>query len=49
MVASEENSDKWYLTCVLCIIARPKLNYLSNPAALELLVLTEDQLVGKTF
>jgi hypothetical protein len=46
MVDTEENLKKWYLTCVYGVQG-PRAEILSNPAALELLGLTEDQLLGK--
>jgi hypothetical protein len=49
MVDTEENLKKWYLTCVLVYYCKDQeQKYYSNPAALELLGLTEDQLLGKT-
>jgi PAS domain-containing protein len=49
MVDTEENLKKWYLTCVGVLLQGPRAEILlSNPAALELLGLTEDQLLGKT-
>jgi hypothetical protein len=48
MVDTEEKFKEMYLTCVLVYYCKDQeQKYYSNPA-LELLGLTEDQLLGKT-
>jgi hypothetical protein len=49
MVDTEENLKKWYLTCVLVYYCKDQeQKYYLVILQLELLGLTEDQLLGKT-